>query len=283
MENNISSLSVYLKDIGKYKLLTAEEEISLAHRIKANDKEARQIMINANLRLVVNIAKRYSNRGFLVLDLIEEGNIGLLKAVETFDPAEECRFSTYATWRIKQTIRRAIAYKAKSIHIPSYMNELIISWKECRRQLAQELNRDPSADEISEKLGISNKKKLFILQALSSSSIVSSDTEVVSSNIDELLDNEFKVEKGAVFDKEDEATYLNRMLKSLSPREEMVIRLRYGYGSDGSAQTPLTLKETAENENIQLTKERVRQIEQMALAKLRKFSGVSEDTKPSKS
>lgn len=279
MENNISSLSVYLKDIGKYKLLTADEEIELALRIRANDKEARQIMINANLRLVVNIAKRYSNRGFLVLDLIEEGNIGLMKAVETFDPAEECRFSTYATWRIKQTIRRAIAYKAKSIHIPSYMNELIISWKECRRQLAQQLSREPSDDEISEKLGISAKKKLFILQALSSSSIVSSDTEVVSSNLDELLDNGYKLEKGIIFDKEDEATYLNRLLKTLSPREENIIRLRYGYGFDGTPQTPLTLKETAENEKIQLTKERVRQIEQQALAKLRKSSGAAPDDK----
>ena len=276
MENNISSLSVYLKDISKYKLLNAAEEIELANRIKKNDKEARQIMINANLRLVVNIAKRYSNRGFLVLDLIEEGNIGLMKAVEAFDPAEECRFSTYATWRIKQTIRRAIAYKAKSIHIPSYMNELIISWKECRRQLAQELNRDPSADEISEKLGISNKKKIFILQALNSSSVVSSDSEGVNSNLDELLENGFKEEKGAIFDKEDESTFLTTLLKQLSPREETIIRLRYGYGLDGSANVALTLKETAENENIQLTKERVRQIEQQALSKLRKFSGSTE-------
>jgi RNA polymerase primary sigma factor len=276
LENNISSLSVYLKDISKYKLLNAAEEIELANRIKKNDNEARQIMINANLRLVVNIAKRYSNRGFLVLDLIEEGNIGLMKAVETFDPSEECRFSTYATWRIKQTIRRAIAYKAKSIHIPSYMNELIISWKECRRQLAQELNRDPSADEISEKLGISNKKKLFILQALNSSSVVSSDSEGVNSNLDELLENGFKEEKGAIFDKEDEATYLTTLLKQLSPREETIIRLRYGYGLDGSANVALTLKETAENENIQLTKERVRQIEQQALSKLRKFSASTE-------
>ena len=276
MENNISSLSVYLKDISKYKLLNAAEEIELANRIKKNDKEARQIMINANLRLVVNIAKRYSNRGFLVLDLIEEGNIGLMKAVEAFDPAEECRFSTYATWRIKQTIRRAIAYKAKSIHIPSYMNELIISWKECRRQLAQELNRDPSADEISEKLGISNKKKIFILQALNSSSVVSSDSEGVNSNLDELLENGFKEEKGAIFDKEDESTYLTTLLKQLSPREETIIRLRYGYGLDGTANVALTLKETAENENIQLTKERVRQIEQQALSKLRKFSGSTE-------
>lgn len=277
MENNISSLSVYLKDIGKYKLLTADEEIELALRIRANDQEARQIMINANLRLVVNIAKRYSNRGFLVLDLIEEGNIGLMKAVETFDPAEECRFSTYATWRIKQTIRRAIAYKAKSIHIPSYMNELIINWKECRRQLAQELNREPSDDEVAAKLGISAKKKMFILQALSSSSIVSSDTEVVSTNIDELLENGFKDEKNGVFDKEDEASYLNQLLKTLLPREEMIIRLRYGYGIDGTAKTPLTLKETAEHESIQLTKERVRQIEQQALAKLRKASGSTDN------
>lgn len=272
MEKNISSLSVYLKDISKYKLLTAEQEIDFANKIKNNDEAARQAMINANLRLVVNIAKRYSNRGFLVLDLIEEGNIGLMKAVETFDPAEECRFSTYATWRIKQTIRRAIAYKAKSIHIPSYMNELITSWKECRRQLGQELNREPSADEISEKLGISNKKKLYILQALNSASVVSSDSESVNSNIDELLDNNFKDEKTAIFDKEDEATYLNRLLKTLTPREEIIIRLRYGYGLDGTAKVPLTLKETADDENIQLTKERVRQIEQQALIKLRKSS-----------
>ena len=273
LERNISSLSVYLKDICKYKLLNAEEEIELANRIKINDNEARQILINSNLRLVVNIAKRYSNRGFLVLDLIEEGNIGLMKAVETFDPAEECRFSTYATWKIKQTIRKAIAYKAKSIHIPSYMNELIIIWKECRRKLGQELSREPSAEEISEKLGISAKKKQFILQALSSATIVSSDTESVTSSLDELLEDEFKVENGFIYDKENEANYLNRLLKMLTPREEKIIRLRYGYGVDNEAKPTLTLKEISETDGINLTKERVRQIEQIALEKLKKFSG----------
>ncbi|PCJ59237.1 MAG: RNA polymerase subunit sigma [Planctomycetota bacterium] len=273
MNKNASSISVYLKDISRYNLLTAEEEIELSNLIRfEDDEEARQRMINSNLRLVVNIAKRYTNRGFSVLDLIEEGNIGLMKAVENFDPAEGCRFSTYATWRIKQTIRRAIAYKAKSIHIPSYMNELISGWKEAKRVLAQELNRAPTTDEISDKLGLSRKKKMFVLQALSSSSVVSSDGEGIGGNLEEFIESSFKDEPKNIFDKEDEEIFLNKLLKKLTPREEKIIRLRFGYGEDGKQVEQLTLKETAEDEDIMLTKERVRQIEQQSLLKLKKFS-----------
>jgi len=273
LNKNASSISVYLKDISRYNLLTAEEEIELSNLIRfEDDEEARQRMINSNLRLVVNIAKRYTNRGFSVLDLIEEGNIGLMKAVENFDPAEGCRFSTYATWRIKQTIRRAIAYKAKSIHIPSYMNELISGWKEAKRVLAQELNRAPTTDEISDKLGLSRKKKMFVLQALSSSSVVSSDGEGIGGNLEEFIESSFKDEPKNIFDKEDEEIFLNKLLKKLTPREEKIIRLRFGYGEDGKQVEQLTLKETAEDEDIMLTKERVRQIEQQSLLKLKKFS-----------
>ncbi len=208
LEENVNAISAYLKDISRYKLLSAEEEVNLSNRIRFDkDPVARQEMINSNLRLVVSIAKRYINRGFAVSDLIEEGNLGLIKAAETYDPTEGCRFSTYATWRIKQTIRRAIAYKSKSIHIPSYMVELLASWRECCRDLSQELKREPSDDEVAAKLGISQKKKSFVLAALSSSNILSSDIGGISSVLEEFLDYSFEEGIDDVFDREDEDVF----------------------------------------------------------------------------
>jgi len=147
-------LETYLKEINQVPLLNAEEERSLAVEIRLGDAAAREHMIRANLRLVVSIAKNYTNRGMALLDLIEEGNVGLLKAVEKFDPAENCRFSTYATWWIRQSIRRALINTGKAVRIPSYMVELIGKWKKANRDLNDRLGRPPSELELSRELGL---------------------------------------------------------------------------------------------------------------------------------
>src|SRR5258708_7757170 len=170
--SNDAEVELYLAEISKFKLLTMNDERELAHRIAKGDTEARDHMIRSNLRLVVSIAKNYQDRGMAFLDLIEEGNLGLLKAVGRFSPDQGCKFSTYASWWIKQTIRRALINKVKSVRVPAYMVEVLTRWKRASSALAQKLGRDPSVDEIGKFLKLSPNKIAIIRQALSASAPV---------------------------------------------------------------------------------------------------------------
>ncbi len=262
------SLSAYLKEISKYNLLTAEQEIDLAHKIRKGDNEARIRMINSNLRLVVSIARQYSNNPALLLDLIEEGNLGLLKAVEKFDPGEGCRFSTYASWWIKQTIYRAISYKLKNVRIPSYMTELMKKWKALYSELSHKLNRTPSAEEIIEKLDITTKQSKVLLQALDLSSAVGETYKVAPfMDIEDIPDQVYEEQKEDDYDliSNFNRKNLDKLLERLTQKERMVIDLRYGLDNKGTR----TLQDIAQKMDI--TRERVRQIEQKGIRKIQKY------------
>jgi len=299
------ALDSYLQDINRFKLLTPEQEKELGTRVQAGDMEARDLMIRSNLRLVVSIAKVYSNRGLSLLDLIEEGNLGLLKAVQEFDPGRETRFSTYATWWIKQAIRRALVNTAKTVRIPSYLAEKIHRVKRERSRLEIDLGRLPSSEEIADamkprredvlerlqerlgraptaaevKLEIRAQKvdPLLVERALkadeSGASAVSLDA--MAAGNDGLPDRRDERPEDALFASQDRER-MRGALRTLEPREELIIKLRYGLTDDrdlllleGPAKAHgdrMTLKEVGEH--LKLTRERVRQIEAEALRKL---------------
>ena len=260
------SVKMYLKDIGKYNLLKPEEEPILAKRILEGDEDAKQELINRNLRLVVNIAKHYVGRGMAFLDLIEEGNLGLMKAVDKFDYTKGYKFSTYATWWIRQAITRAIADQARTIRIPVHMVETINKMTRVQRQLIQELGREPTAEEISEAIGGElTPKRIRDIQRIAMDP-VSLETPIGEEDDSHLVDfiedknNESPVDYTTrVLLKEE----LYRILKDLSDREERVIRLRYGLDDN----RPRTLEEVGREFNV--TRERIRQIEAKAIKKLR--------------
>lgn len=256
-------LETYFKEINKIQLLTPQEERELAIRIQKGDVQAREKMIKANLRLVVSIAKNYVDRGLSLLDLIEEGNLGLLKAVERFDPAEECRFSTYATWWIKQSIKRALIDTVKTVRIPSYMVELISKWKNVASNLNIRLGRQPTFDEIAEELKIPPENLGIIKTAIrasnSSSQTISLENMWTLSEI--LEDKDAKQPPEILFD-EVEMELIENLLASIDERDAKILRMRYGLDSGD----PMTLKEIGEKVN--LSRERVRQIENEALKKL---------------
>lgn len=256
------SLETYLREINKVPLLTAEEEKDLARDIRDGDMAARERMIRANLRLVVSIAKHYMNRGLSLMDLIEEGNLGLLKAVERFNPDEDCRFSTYATWWIKQSIRRALVNTSKTVRIPSYMVEIVTRWKNTAMELTCELGRQPTNDEIAEKLDLREEQQILIRRALRASA--NSGQAVSLENLfdgnDALPDTRYKGPEDSVFDSS-QVTLIQELLTTLSDRENMVLRHRFGIDREAK-----TLKEIGLQ--LGLTRERVRQIEKEAMAKL---------------
>lgn len=260
-----SGLQLYLRQINDLPLLTADEEKQLARRIiHHNDPAAREHMVRANLRLVVNIAKHYMNRGLTLPDLIEEGNIGLLKAVEGFDPENGSRFSTYASWWIKQAIKRSLINSVQSIHIPAYMVEMISKLKQAMREMEDKLGRLPTADELSRHLDVSPKKLRIIRKAVkafhSPTQSGSADGELT---INELVaDMNNPTPDQAVIDG-DELGQLIRLLNETDERAARILKLRYGL----EGHEPLTLKEIGKR--IGLTRERVRQIEHEALRKLR--------------
>lgn len=258
-------VKMYLKEIGRVELLSHEEEIDLAKRILDGEEEAKKKLAAANLRLVVSIAKRYVGRGMLFLDLIQEGNMGLIKAVEKFDYTKGFKFSTYATWWIRQAITRAIADQARTIRIPVHMVETINKLTRVQRQLIQELGREPSAEEIAEKMEGMTPEKVREIQKISLEP-VSLETPIGEEDDSHLGD--FIEDEGAMSPDDYAANELlkdelNEVLLELTDREEKVLRLRFGL-DDGRTRT---LEEVGKEFNV--TRERIRQIEAKALRKLK--------------
>ncbi len=260
-----SGLQLYLRQIHGSPLLTADEEKILARRIiHQNDPLARERMVRSNLRLVVNIAKNYVNRGLTLPDLIEEGNIGLLKAVEGFDPENGCRFSTYASWWIKQAIKRALINSVQPIHIPAYMIEMMSKLKQANRVLETRLGRLPSIEELSEYMGMPARKLRIIRKAVkaynSPTQSGSADGELT---VNELVPDTNNPPPDEIVRENDDLRQLGELLQTIDERAARILKLRYGLEGDD----PMTLKQIGER--IGLTRERVRQIEHEALHKLR--------------
>ena len=261
--NTSDSVKMYLKDIGRFPLLTSEQEIELAKRIEQGDQRAREELTNCNLRLVVSIAKKHMNRGLNFLDLIQEGNIGLMKAVEKFDYNRQLKFSTYATWWIRQGIQRAIADQGRLIRIPVHMGDNIAKVGKVRRQLIQDLGREPTTEEIGERLGMTEKEIEYILKIAQEP--VAFETPVgeeEDSHLGDFIEDTTTLSPQEVTENKMLKDALNEVLKSLTPREQMVIRLRFGL-DDGRTRT---LEEVGTMFN--LTRERIRQIQTKALGKL---------------
>ncbi len=255
---------MYLKEIGKVPLLTADQEQELAQRMLEGDEEAKSKLIEANLRLVVSIAKRYLGRGMQFLDLIQEGNLGLIKAVDKFDHSKGFKFSTYATWWIRQAITRAIADQARTIRIPVHMVETINRVTRMQRQLTQELGRDPTSQEIAEKLNMT-AERVEEIQKLSMEP-VSLETPVGEeddSHLGDFIPDGEDDEPVEMATRTILSEQLEEVMSTLTPREAEVIRLRYGL-DDGK---PRTLEEVGKEFTV--TRERIRQIEAKALRKLR--------------
>ena len=255
---------MYLKEIGSVKLLSPEEEVELSKRAEAGDQKAKDRIIEANLRLVVSIAKRYTGRGMSFLDLVQEGNIGLMKAVEKFDYTKGYRLSTYATWWVKQSVTRALADQSRTIRLPVHMVEAVNRIRKAQRALAVKLGREPSNEEIGKEVGMSEKRVTELMQ--SSGDTVSLETPVGDedgSNLGDFVadDSNASTEEKAesVFLREE----IEQMLQGLNPREREVIILRFGLESGH----PLTLEEVGKR--FKVTRERIRQIETAALRKLR--------------
>ena len=255
---------MYLKEIGKVPLLTPEEEQELAKRMAEGDEEAKRRMAEANLRLVVSIAKRYVGRGMLFLDLIQEGNLGLIKAVEKFDYTKGYKFSTYATWWIRQAITRAIADQARTIRIPVHMVETINKVKKVSSQLLHEYGHDPSAEEIAERLDMPVDKVREIMRvAQEPVSLETPIGEEEDSHLGDFIPDDDAPVPAEAASQTLLKEQLADVLKTLTPREEKVLRLRFGL-EDGR---PRTLEEVGKEFNV--TRERIRQIEAKALRKLR--------------
>ncbi|MBR5312355.1 MAG: RNA polymerase sigma factor RpoD [Clostridia bacterium] len=255
---------MYLKDIGKIPLLDPDREAILAEKIADGDEAAKNELVEANLRLVVSIAKKYVGKGMYFLDLIQEGNLGLIKAVEKFDHTKGYKFSTYATWWIRQAITRAIADQARTIRIPVHMVETIHRVSRTSRQLLQEFGREPTIDEIAEKLGMSADKVREIMKAAQDP--VSLETpigEEDDSHLGDFIPDDSSPTPAEAVSYQLLREQLNKVLHTLTPREEMVIKLRFGL-EDGRTRT---LEEVGKEFNI--TRERIRQIEAKALRKLR--------------
>ena len=255
---------MYLKEIGKISLLTLEEEQNLSIRVADGDEEAKRLLAESNLRLVVSIAKRYVGRGLLFLDLIQEGNIGLMKAVDKFDYDKGYKFSTYATWWIRQAITRALADQARTIRVPVHMVETINKMSRIQRQLTLELNREPSEEEIAKKMGVSVEKVREVFKI--SQEPVSLETpigEEEDSHLGDFLKDERSLSPEEYTENEILKEEIKEVLETLQPREQEVLELRFGL-IDGTCHT---LEDVGKRFNV--TRERIRQIEAKALRKLR--------------
>ena len=262
------SVRLYLREIGKIPLLSSEEEMDLARRIVEGDKKAKDKMAEANMRLVVSIAKRYSGRGLDFLDLIQEGNTGLLRAVEKFDPDKGFKFSTYATWWFRQAITRAIADQARTIRIPVHMVETINKLLRTQRRMTQELNREPTIEELSKELDMEPEKIEYVIKIKQDISSLDAGVGRDGEDDDSVL-QDFIVDEDTVSPEDSASNQLlkeqvQEILSSLSDREQKIVRMRFGLDNGKNH----TLEEVGQE--FAVTRERIRQIEAKALAKLRK-------------
>lgn len=266
MPRHEPDIELYLAEIAKYKLLNAEEEHALAKRIAKGDNPARDEMTRRNLRLVVAIARKYLDRGLSFMDLIEEGNLGLIKAVERFSTDQGCKFSTYASWWIKQSIRRALINKVRNVRVPAYMIELMTRYRREASRMSQELKRDVAPDEVAQAMGLKPGKLQPLMQALNANTLsagIGDDDEIDS--LAELPEKERQDNPESLIERYGAHTLYDAMYHHLDPREQQILWMRYGL--DGQETSNWTLEQIGEA--VGLTRERVRQIEARALVKLR--------------
>lgn len=259
-----NSIKIYMREMGQFSMLSANEEIELAHRIAEGDQSAKNELVEANLRLVVSLARHYQGCGLSYQDLIQEGNIGLIKAAEKFDVSKGFRFSTYASWWIKQALSRAIADQSRTIRIPVHMTENINRFKKIERELLNQLNREPKIKEIADAMGISEKQakeiQSYIVEPTSLDIQVGDDDDTT---IGSFIEDTHFVNPESAYIKESNGDVVNAVLDTLSDREANILRLRFGIGGKKA----MTLEEVGKEYG--LTRERIRQIEAKALRKLR--------------
>ncbi|MFO1476325.1 MAG: sigma-70 family RNA polymerase sigma factor [Verrucomicrobiota bacterium] len=269
-----TAIKLYLREIGQVKLLTPQEEIDLAAKIKKGDKKAREQMIKANLRLVVKIARDYEGIGLPLLDLISEGNIGLMKAVERFDPSKGGKLSTYGSWWIKQSIKRALANQSKTIRLPVHLVDKISRMRRTAMRLQEELGREPTDEELGEDLGMSaSRVSQMRMAAVRPTSLDAPIGDEDSNNFAEVVEDEAADTPYEQLEEKTVTKMLQEMVKTLDPREATI--LRYRFGLDGGSEK--TLEEVGARFGV--TRERVRQIQNIALRKLRKMIEKLESTK----
>ncbi len=270
-----TAIKLYLREIGQVKLLTPQEEIALAARIKKGDKKAREQMIKANLRLVVKIARDYDGIGLPLLDLISEGNIGLMKAVERFDPSKGGKLSTYGSWWIKQSIKRALANQSKTIRLPVHLVDKISKMRRVAMRLQEELGREPTDEELADELGTSASRiSQMRMAAIRPASLDAPIGDEDSNNFAEVVQDENADTPYEMLEDKTVTGMLQEMVKKLDPREATILRFRFGL--DGGSEK--TLEEVGEKFGV--TRERVRQIQNIALRKLRKMIEKLEANKP---
>lgn len=259
-----NSIKIYMREMGQFSMLSADEEVKLAHRIAEGDQSAKNELVEANLRLVVSLARHYQGCGLSYQDLIQEGNIGLIKAAEKFDVSKGFRFSTYASWWIKQALSRAIADQSRTIRIPVHMTENINKFKKTERELLSQLNREPKIKEIADAMGISEKQakeiQSYIVEPTSLDIQVGDDDDTT---IGSFIEDTHFVNPESAYIKESNGDVVNAVLDTLSDREANILRLRFGI----SGKKAMTLEEVGKEYG--LTRERIRQIEAKALRKLR--------------
>lgn len=259
-----NSIKIYMREMGQFSMLSADEEVKLAHRIAEGDQSAKNELVEANLRLVVSLARHYQGCGLSYQDLIQEGNIGLIKAAEKFDISKGFRFSTYASWWIKQALSRAIADQSRTIRIPVHMTENINKFKKTERELLSQLNREPKIKEIADAMGISEKQakeiQSYIVEPTSLDIQVGDDDDTT---IGSFIEDTHFVNPESAYIKESNGDVVNAVLDTLSDREANILRLRFGIGGKKA----MTLEEVGKEYG--LTRERIRQIEAKALRKLR--------------